>query len=663
MKRQRAGKRVLAWMTVSLLLAAHLLVAHSSAAAADLANAHEFVARIGTGWNLGNTFDAFNANQPVGRHANTTADSITAIETSWLDGAANVTTQSLIQELKHQGFGTIRIPVTWHKVANPSNNWLINEHWMARVKQVVDWALEEEMFVILNTHHENRVLNLGSGDASQATHAGNIFVRNIWEQIAEAFKDYDERLILAGLNEPRHEGGQGEWNGGTVEVRRNVNHLNQVFVDMVRASGGNNTNRFLMVPTVAAGSNNNAMNGFRVPVDLPQHRTTVTANNVGYVRNANDAGNTISGTNISSSRIIFSVHTYSPFAWAHDGQGSYGAPGLTTLRSDLNSVQTRANALGLPVIMGEWGSTNNASGPGANQTLRNEQRPQHAEDYIREARERGMVAVWWDNGGFESSGGHSFGIIRRNPPHSIAPNHQDLIDAITGVPQILSVTVDPPATSVEKGLTQQFTATVEGTNNPSQGVAWDIVGNSATGTSIDSSGLLTVAIDENEAALTVRATSAANRLLSGTAMVTLSSVSIHISGREIPGFNSGDDNAAITPVNVLTGGFTAGPNPVSRQSGMMSFFWQGRRVDDGELTIFDASGNIVNRIVVDDCVNWGAARNAPAADSAEPRRVIATWGLTDRNGRIVSEGAYLVKGVIVTSNGKRERVSLMVGVR
>lgn len=415
--------------------------------------AHEFVAEMGTGWNLGNTFDAWDNWRPnsSGFHFGmTNRTQIYTRETIWLGGQANRTTRTLIQRIRQLGFDTIRIPVTWHEVANatPAGNptWEINALWMERVQEVVDWALEEDMFVILNTHHEERALDLGSGDARDENHPGNIFMRRIWEQIAYTFRDYDERLVFAGLNEPRHVGGVNEWNGGTIEVRRNVNHLNQVFVDTVRTSGGNNEYRFLQVPTVSAGSNDIAMNGFRVPRDLDQHQIIMGGANIGYCDSNPLNANHIPGTNISSSRLIWSVHTYSPFNWAHDGVGTYGGPGGIT--GDLDRVRTRATALGLPVILGEWGSIDVAmmrnpdyshlpewqrpiirNPSQAAQDLRVTQRIQHGADYIREARERNMVAVWWDNGGF-GTGEHTFGIIRRAYPHDIAPRHLSMIENI-----------------------------------------------------------------------------------------------------------------------------------------------------------------------------------------------------------------------------------------
>ncbi|MCL1845343.1 MAG: cellulase family glycosylhydrolase [Defluviitaleaceae bacterium] len=438
---------------------------------------HGFLARMGTGWNLGNTFDAWFGSVGQFAHTSTTAG-LVGWETGWLGGAANITTQSLIREVSAQGFNTIRIPVSWHMVADPNNNWQINPVAMARVRQVVQWAYDEDLFIILNTHHENRVLFLGNldpGRPGSATHAGsptitvptsdpshpgNIFIRQIWTQIANEFNDFGERLIFAGMNEPRDENVTGEWNGGTVNVRNNVNSLNQVFVDTVRATGGNNTDRFLQVPTVAAGSNENSLNGFRVPLDLPQHRITMApgATNVGY-------GN----TNISSSRLLFSIHTYSPFAWAHDGTGTYASPGagLNALRADLNRVENRANQLGLGVLKGEWGSIHGSMGAGANQALRNTQRPIHSGDYIRESSERGMVAVWWDNGGW-GNGDHSFGLIPRQPPHipadpARAEVSQAVINAVTG-------SVAPA----------RFGVTINGSHDPDSGQGRFAVGDTIT---------------------------------------------------------------------------------------------------------------------------------------------------------------------------------------
>jgi len=113
------------------------------------------------------------------------------------------------------------------------------------------------------------------------------------------------------------------------------------------------------------------------------------------------------------------------------------------------------------------------------------------------------------------------------------------------------------------------------------------------------------------------------------------------------------ETAAVVPVNVLTGEFSAGPNPIGKSSSAMNFFRQGKSIKNGTLIIYNISGNVIKKITIND--------NAITGNSA--RRQVASWDLTDRRGRLVSEGTYLVKGTVTTSDGKREKVSLVLGVR
>ncbi|MCL2018340.1 MAG: cellulase family glycosylhydrolase [Oscillospiraceae bacterium] len=362
--------------------------------------AAQVVAAMGTGWNLGNTFDSHNGSGTPGYALTTT--SITALETHWLNGAGNVTTQTLIQAVKNAGFDTIRIPVTWHKVADPANNWEIRADWMARVKEVVDWAYDLDMYVILNVHHDEYVIPLRDDTIHSADpEYADKFLKSIWEQIAETFNnDYDEKLIFEGLNEPRTIAAvlptghdelieqrpdvwvyKNELTGGTSAELTKLNELNQLFVNTVRASGGNNANRILMVPTYAAGTADAALNGFVRPTD---------------------PGNTVN-------KIALSIHTYSPFAWAHEGQGTYNKNTITT---DLTKVKARADALSIPVVLGEWGSVN---GTGSSRAA---DRAEHAKDYITAARNLGMKAVWWDDGSAVTIQ-DGFGLIQRATPHTL----------------------------------------------------------------------------------------------------------------------------------------------------------------------------------------------------------------------------------------------------
>ena len=150
---------------------------------------------------------------------------------------------------------------------------------------------------------------------------------------------------------------------------------------------------------------------------------------------------------------------------------------------------------------------------------------------------------------------------------------------------------------------------------------------------------------------------------SHTATVTVidAPISIASGDRVIPPNDTGDESAIIAPVKVLTATFTAGPNPVSKSFGKVTFYRQGKPVRSAALTIFDISGNVINRININE--DKGVEHSALMDGSVESRRVAGSWDLTDRRGNRVSEGTYLVRGVVTTVDGKRERVSLIVGVR
>ncbi|MCL1904217.1 MAG: cellulase family glycosylhydrolase [Oscillospiraceae bacterium] len=361
---------------------------------------------IKAGWNLGNTFDYRSESRfdesGAGYGLDESYYSVTYLETSWISYSEFATPRSLFKELKKQGFNAVRIPVTWHKVADPKNNWAIRKDFMARVKEVVSWAMSEDMIVILNTHHENEVVKMDGSSASTK------FVGDIWTQIANEFKEFNENLIFEGLNEPRNVGSGAEWDGGTSSERSNLNSLNQHFVTTVRATGGNNTNRILAVPTYGAGSNGNSLSGFNKPSDPGQ----------------------------SVNKIAMSVHIYAPFLWAHEGQGT-NYPGSSEITTALNSISTRAKALGVPVLLGEFGSVRSQNDNGSVSGTRDSGRIQHAKDYMAAVKSHrvssngpGMAAIWWDAGrppGHAS--GDGFSIIDRTYPHKI--RFPDIVTELT----------------------------------------------------------------------------------------------------------------------------------------------------------------------------------------------------------------------------------------
>jgi len=316
-------------------------------------SAEELAANIRIGWNLGNTLDAsdlhwLEANAPVSQ-----------FETAW---GNPVTTIAMINAVKDAGFNAIRIPVSWAKAAN--RNYVIRDAWMNRVKQVVNYAVSNDMYIIINTHHDEGIFKFHDREMAESRRA----LAAIWKQIADNFKNYDEKLIFEGLNEPRTKGSPAEWNGGTAEERNNLNILNQLFVDTVRASGGNNLMRVLMVSTYAASSLAAPMNALTIPSD-PQN---------------------------SVNKIIVSIHAYEPYNFALNENSPVNTWSVSRT-SDTMPITERIDraydlfiSKGIPVIMGEFGAVNKNN---------EEARAEWAEFYTSYAKSRGVKCFWWDNGG------------------------------------------------------------------------------------------------------------------------------------------------------------------------------------------------------------------------------------------------------------------------
>ncbi|MBQ7775776.1 MAG: glycoside hydrolase family 5 protein, partial [Lachnospiraceae bacterium] len=190
--------------------------------------ADEMVAEMGTGWNLGNTMDGHTGFTPN--------------ETLW----QNVeTTQELIKAVHDAGFNTVRIPVTWGTMIDDANGYAIDDKWMSRVQDIVDYCINMNMYVIINIHHDGAEqsgwLRVGAEDLAPVKEK----YAAVWTHIAERFKDYDEHLIFESMNEVV---GPEDTIEGIVKDTQVIMELNQIFVDSVRATGSNNAVRWLSVP-------------------------------------------------------------------------------------------------------------------------------------------------------------------------------------------------------------------------------------------------------------------------------------------------------------------------------------------------------------------------------------------------------------------------------
>lgn len=268
-------------------------------------------------WNLGNTMEA------IGNGLNS--------ETYW---QSTKTTQSLIDFVKALGFKSVRIPCSWyiHCPNRASGDYTIDADWMARVKEIVDYCINDDLYVELNDHWDNGWIEvLGfSKSSSSYTAVDDEWVENkigilkdIWTQIATEFIDYDHHLLLAGLNEPFQE--YSLFNGLAQPLTPILERYNQAFVDAVRATGGNNVERVL----VFQGSGANASYA------------------CSYLSEPND---------IVNGKLMMEVHYYDPYNFTINTGSGY----TTSWNSESSVKSTFANLkekfvdAGIPILLGEY---------------------------------------------------------------------------------------------------------------------------------------------------------------------------------------------------------------------------------------------------------------------------------------------------------------------
>ncbi len=258
-----------------------------SMTAADVAQ------NMGLGINLGNTMEAYNATNcekitykwipKLG--SNTPSD----YETCW---GAPVTTQKIIDGMKKAGFDTVRIPVFWGNMMENDGTYTINPAYLKRVREIVDYCRKADMYAVINIHHFDEFIIRRNSLAD----CEKIF-NHLWTQIADYFKDYPYTVIFEGYNEYLG-GNQFDEKGNLTELSRSdgyalTNALNQTFVDAVRATGGKNKDRVLIVSGYWTNIDLTTSNSFVVPTDTVKNRLMVS---VHYVDNAMYWSNKIGGS-------------------------------------------------------------------------------------------------------------------------------------------------------------------------------------------------------------------------------------------------------------------------------------------------------------------------------------------------------------------------------
>lgn len=316
----------------------------------------DIIKNLRVGISIGDTLDAFDDAVKMGEAPERS-------ETCW---GNPVITQGLVDAYVAAGLNIIRIPVTWKGHFGDAPDYTIDAAWLRRVREVVDYAYNRGVYVILNLHHED--WNYPYYDNEERA---CIIMTALWSQLAAEFAGYDEHLIFEGQNEPRKVGTPLEWNGGDDEGWEVVNSTNAAFVSAVRRGTGYNKTRYLMIPGYAA----NCTVGIK-HIELPD-----------------------------DDRIIVSVHAYEPYEFALDKKGrSEWHHDTEMIDSLMSELHERFTAKGIPVIIGEFGAMNKDN---------EDDRAQWVEYYLRAAKKVEIHCLWWDNGLFEGDG-ERFGLFDRH---------------------------------------------------------------------------------------------------------------------------------------------------------------------------------------------------------------------------------------------------------
>ena len=363
----------------------------------------ELLATLRFGWNLGNSLDAPD-------------------ETDW---GNSLVTPELLAAVARAGFKMVRVPVTWARHLGSGPGYVIDASWLKRVEEVIGYARAAGLYCIINVHHDGadgwkEVGWLSLKDATgQTTDRNTALVRQqfviVWTQIAKHFADHGEELMFESMNEI-HDG------YGKPDPRHYaaINDLNQEFVNVVRASGGNNAKRHLLVPGYNTNINQ-TIEGFKLPTDP------------------------------TKSRLSLSVHYYDPYLFTLEAKTHTWGVGARDrddwgqedfVVTQFDKLKTRYVDQGVPVILGEYGAVH--------QHGYDDYQRYYVEYVTKAAVDRGIVPVYWDNGG-RNDGANGFALIDRHANGVLRPKLMEAIVRAATSPYSLKDVTPPvvPEVNVE----------------------------------------------------------------------------------------------------------------------------------------------------------------------------------------------------------------------
>ena len=393
------------------------------AIAADLAvfdnlNSADVESALSPGWNLGNTMEA-NTMKKVDGEPATYPD-----ETAWSNPKV---TKEIFEAVRDAGFKSVRIPVSYLAyVGDKESGYKINEEWLDRVEEVVRMALSTGLYVNTNVHGDG-YYTVGSSwllcgeDAEKQVEIKEKY-EAVWTQIAERFADCDEHLIFESMNE-EFDGKNGTPNANTKEAYQNIMDYNQIFVDTVRKSGGNNAKRWLMVC------------GWNTNIDA-------TCDYIGTGENKyrfEMPTDTLLDSSVpeGEGRVMVTCHYYSPWQFCGQEDGEYtqwGEFAVDTsqrwhdgnedyLLDQFNKLEERFTSQGIPVYIGEYGAIDKMKDDSTSDAYR----AYFMNQLCQVSKDTGCIPVYWDQG---YNGNHSFYLFNRKTYEITKPT---LVEAIMDV--------------------------------------------------------------------------------------------------------------------------------------------------------------------------------------------------------------------------------------
>lgn len=316
------------------------------------------VENIVLGYNLGNTLDS---DPDLEASSWWSPKSDLDWETVW---GQPKTTQAIIDSIASKGFNIIRIPVTWFP--HMDENWQVKDIWMDRVQEVVDYVMTAGCYCILNVQHDSGARNGRTDGAGWLSanpneyEANTVKFQSLWKQIATRFKDYDHHLLFEAFNEILD--GADTWGDpANAACYQTIFQLEQDFINAVRATGGNNEWRNLVINTYSAGSTAPKLAGFQVPEDLhPNH-------------------------------LLASIHSYDPYNFCNDNGEWNVYVWDNSCEAEVDDftqrINTRFSELGIPYIYGEFGAIDEKKDMG--------ERVKYAKYVASKMKQYNTTGLWW----------------------------------------------------------------------------------------------------------------------------------------------------------------------------------------------------------------------------------------------------------------------------